>query len=296
MRRFLFTLLLLSLLYLPTASRLAAQTDSTLTLRLMTFNTHHCQGTDNVLNIARVAAIINQVQPDVVALQELDSMCTRSHKVFQLGQLAALTGMHATYGPTINYQGGKYGIGVLSKEKPLSSYQIALPGKEARTLLVCEFDNFVYAATHLALQEENRLTSATRIRQEAAKWDKPLYLAGDFNAQPRSTFMSTLKKYFKVCNKTDVGTYPSDTPTECIDYICKYRVTADVANAVVITDSMASDHRPLYVDVRERLTGIHKTKADVAQSHSAYYDLQGRRIKAPTRGLYIRDGKKVRVK
>ena len=45
-----------------------------------------------------------------------------------------------------------------------------------------------------------------------------------------------------------------------------------------------------------RLTGIHKTKADVAQSHSAYYDLQGRRIKAPTRGLYIRDGKKVRVK
>ena len=41
-------------------------------LRLMTYNVHRCVGVDRDLNVERVAAVIADARPDIVALQELD--------------------------------------------------------------------------------------------------------------------------------------------------------------------------------------------------------------------------------
>ena len=48
------------------------------TLKVMTFNVRHCAGMDLVVDYDRTAAVIALQQPDVVALQELDSMTSRS--------------------------------------------------------------------------------------------------------------------------------------------------------------------------------------------------------------------------
>ena len=63
------------------------------TLKVMTYNVRHCAGMDLVLDYDRTAAVIVQQQPDVVALQELDSMTDRSEQRYQLDELASRTGV-----------------------------------------------------------------------------------------------------------------------------------------------------------------------------------------------------------
>ena len=92
---------------------------------------------DDVTDFRRTAAVINKVCPDVVAVQEIDSVTGRSGGKDVLREIAGLTLMHHMYAPAIDYDGGKYGIGMLSKEKPLGYRYLPLPGREeARALLV----------------------------------------------------------------------------------------------------------------------------------------------------------------
>ena len=65
--------------------------------------------------------------------------------------------MHATFAQALPYQGGGYGVAVLSREKPLSVFKTPLPGAEPRVLLLCEFKDCWFGTTHLSLQETNRL-------------------------------------------------------------------------------------------------------------------------------------------
>ncbi|MEI6679993.1 MAG: hypothetical protein WCL21_15370 [Mariniphaga sp.] len=60
-----------------------------------------------------MAEVIKTIHPDFVALQELDSVTTRSNKVDVLKVLAERFSMHYIYGGSIPYRGGKYGIGIL---------------------------------------------------------------------------------------------------------------------------------------------------------------------------------------
>jgi len=83
-------------------------------VKLMSYNVRNTKGMDGIRNRQRVADVIINETPDVVAVQELDSMTTRSNQQYVLGELAERTQMHATYAPAISFQGGKYGIGILS--------------------------------------------------------------------------------------------------------------------------------------------------------------------------------------
>lgn len=88
-------------------------------LRLMTYNVRNANGMDGICNYQRVANVINNARPDIVAIQELDSMTARSNRTDVLKELAERTQLHPCFTPAIDYDGGKYGIGILSKETPL---------------------------------------------------------------------------------------------------------------------------------------------------------------------------------
>lgn len=98
-------------------------------LTVMSYNVHHCEGMDNKVDEERIARIISVNQPDVVAIQELDSV-TKRCPAYQLQVLGEKTGMYYTYAKSIDYGGGKYGIGILSKERPICVKRIPLPGAE----------------------------------------------------------------------------------------------------------------------------------------------------------------------
>lgn len=220
-------------------------------LQIMSYNVRHCTGMDMVVDYDRTAAVITQQQPDVIALQELDSMTGRSGHHDQLGELASRTGYHSVFGAAIEFDGGKYGVGILTREMPLSTKHIPLPGEEPRLLLVVELKDFVIACTHLDLEEVQRLASVPLIVEEAQRWQKPFLLVGDWNDSPDSELLEAMTQYFTVLSG-DEATYPADEPTECIDYVAAFNGRAEAIGSHVINEPEASDHRPLVVRVRLR--------------------------------------------
>ena len=223
-------------------------------LKLMSYNIRNGKGMDNVRNVQRIANVINNEAPDVVAVQELDSMTTRSNQTFILAEVAERTQMFASYAPAISFQGGKYGIGILSKEEPLSIQRFQLPGREEkRALMVAEFKDYFFACTHLSLTEEDRLASLEIIKNSTNQSDKPFFLAGDLNDTPDSKFIKALQEDFQILTNVKKATYPAPEPTETIDYIAAWKPTSSSFAAIasqVVEEPLASDHRPISTDIR----------------------------------------------
>lgn len=267
----------------------------------MTYNIRHGAGMDDVIDLDRQASVISAAMPDVVGLQEVDSCVKRSSYKPQAALLGSKTGMYATFGGAIPLTGGKYGVAILSKERPLSYRNIPLPGTEKRTLLVCEFEDYVFATTHLDLDEECRLSSLPIILEEASSWDKPFFICGDWNDQPSSTLITRMKRNFRFLNFiTDNKanyTFPADNPNRIIDYIACYpRVNAinSRKSAQVIGEAEASDHRPVLVEVtlKSYATEIVSPPREEEEGNDVIYDLSGRRVSGANRhGVFIQRGK-----
>ena len=223
-------------------------------LKLMSYNVRNTKGMDGIRNCQRVANVIINEAPDVVAVQELDSMTTRSEQKYVLKEIAERTQMHATYAPAISFQGGKYGVGILSKKQPIGIQTFPLPGREEkRMLLVAEFEDYYFACTHLSLTEEDRLASLDIIKQSISNSSKPFFLAGDLNDTPDSKFIKALQQDFQLLTNVEKATYPAPEPTETIDYIAAWKSTTDdfaVVSTQVVEEPMASDHRPITVKLR----------------------------------------------
>ncbi len=264
----------------------------------MSYNIRHGAGMDNVLDLERQAQVISNASPDIVGLQEVDSIVPRSERMDETRRLARSCGMVGTFGKAIPLNGGGYGVAILSKETPLSVRNIPLPGSEKRTLLVCEFEHYVFACTHLDLVEEDRLTSANIILEEANRWEKPFIICGDWNDVPSSKLITQLKRSFVLLNdvtNTKGYTYPADKPTRCIDYIAaKSRSVVRLTNEV-INEPQASDHRPVLVVARIKMAddSVEDVMSPRGETDEAIYDLSGRRVRPGAKGLYIKGNRKM---
>jgi endonuclease/exonuclease/phosphatase family metal-dependent hydrolase len=222
----------------------------------MSYNVRNCTGLDGKTDYQRIANIINNANCEAVAIQELDSMTTRYEGQDMLKNLAELTGMYPTFAPSIDYQGGKYGIGMLTKEKPLSYRRVALPCRsEPRSLQIVELKDYYYCCTHLSLHAEDRETSIGIIIDELSKLDKPVMIAGDFNAEPEEESMKMMAEEFAIFKKDAAPyTFPADKPDIEIDYICLLK-SGEVAKFEVLEHSIIdapveSDHRPIVAEVK----------------------------------------------
>lgn len=219
------------------------------TIRVMDYNVRNCKGLDDDVNYNRIAKVINKYSPDVVAIQELDSITTR-YKTYVLGVLANLTDMHDYFAPARDYKGGKYGLGILSKKPALSMNYYPLPGsEEARVILIVEFEKFYFACTHLSLTTADQIASVDKIRNIFASLDKPVILAGDFNALPQSESIKAFEEFCTPLSDTNQYTFPANDPNRCIDYIFTNDASIVSSGFTVINEPQASDHRPLYVEV-----------------------------------------------
>lgn len=221
------------------------------TITLMSYNVKNCNGNDKFRDISRISKVIVSKAPHFVAIQEIDSCTNRSNKENVMKELAELSGYQYLFASAIEYDEGKYGIGLLSKTKALAYKKVALPGsEEKRTLLIAKFQDFYIACTHLSLTEEDRLASLDIIVEEASKLDKPLYIAGDFNDTPDSQFIKEFSKHFTILSDTEEFTFPSYNPNRVLDYIAQFKKTSRPIKKVrnyVIQETIASDHLPIMV-------------------------------------------------
>jgi len=217
-------------------------------LRILTYNIHHGEGTDGKLDLARLARIINGLNPDVVALQEVDRRTNRSAQVDQAARLAELTGMHSAFGTALYYDGGEYGEAVLSRfpiAAPKARRLPFHPGQEPRTALEATIrpDNglpeFLLVGTHWCHQSSDTRTEQAEQtnRLYPAQGGPPVILAGDLNARPGSPPINTLIERQWV---------DAVAPESKIDYVL-YRQSDPwrVLEVAIPEEDVASDHRPV---------------------------------------------------
>jgi endonuclease/exonuclease/phosphatase family metal-dependent hydrolase len=223
--------------------------------RFMTYNIRVGKGMDKVNNLHRIADVINREKPDVASLQEVDSVTLRTGSVDQIRELGSMTGMHAVFASALDFDGGKYGVGILSREEPLSVKRIPLSGREEpRVLLIVEFSDYVAVSTHFSLTEEDRIASAEILSREAILIDKPVLVGGDFNAEPQSEPVRALCKIFTMLSDDTLPTFPADKPEICIDYVFAKKsdkLDFKVLSRTVIPENIASDHRPVLVVLKK---------------------------------------------
>jgi endonuclease/exonuclease/phosphatase family metal-dependent hydrolase len=225
---------------------------------VVTYNVHHFNPPSeakDVINIDTVAAAIRRTGASLVALQELDSVTLRSHKEFQLKTLADKLGMYYYYGRAISYEGGAYGVGILSK----------YPLKETRTFVLPKVAGFKgedrvvamarvqlpggksawFASTHLDVtKEENRKLQSDAILQLGSDLDAPLLIGGDFNATDEKAGMQSLFTFFTDASAEKGPTIPNINPKRRIDYILFPKTSGFklVSEQVLTEYAYGSDH------------------------------------------------------
>lgn len=224
-----------------------AEAPSGQTLRVLTYNIHHGQGTDGRFDYERLAEIINGLSPDIVMLQEVDRRTQRASGVDQAAKLAQMCRMHSVYGPAMPYQNGQYGQAILARF-PIENMKVhslpQLPGREPRVaveahVVVEDIGPLVLVGTHLCHQDEN-----TRVQQTQRLADllpqrggPPIVLAGDFNSRPGSEPMNVL---------LDNGWIDTITPHSKIDYILvRASDPWQVQEVTILDEPVASDHDPV---------------------------------------------------
>lgn len=237
-----------------------APTDGSQYIRVLSYNIHHGAGMDRQLDLERIAKVIANVKPDIVAMQEVEVNTRRTKQVDQPKVLGELTGMHHVFGKAINFAGGYYGNAVLSRFPVVAQNNIALPGGEPRSLMeltlkLPDSRELILLATHLDTQEATRLKSLPIIHERTkAHANKPMLLAGDLNALPESTELKTLQQDWTLASSGEnLFTYPSETPTRQIDFIlCRPVALWQVVSTEVIDEPVASDHRPILSIIKLR--------------------------------------------
>ena len=76
-------------------------------LKTITFNIHHGQGIDEIIDVKRQAELLKQYNPDVIFLQEIDMYTQRVGDESQLDIISNYTGLYyRTIGINIRYRRG----------------------------------------------------------------------------------------------------------------------------------------------------------------------------------------------
>lgn len=233
-------------------------------LTVLTYNIHHAEGTDKKLDVERIANVIRALEPDLVALQEVDVGTKRTDGVDQAAELGRMTGMQHAHGPSMDFQGGKYGNAILTRIPLQLSTVVPLPHRpggqrEPRAALAAtvrlgppDGRDIVFISTHFDHTGEasDRVAQAEAVNAQLGSSPALSILAGDFNCEPGSPPMVELEKQWT--RVSDGGnSYPSAGPSKGIDHILvrpgdRWRVI----ESTVIAEPVASDHRPVMVKLK----------------------------------------------
>jgi len=228
-------------------------------LRVLTYNIHHGEGIDGRLDLDRLATVMRSVEPDLVAVQEVDQNVPRSGTVDQPAEFARKLQFHFAFGGNLELNGGQYGNLLLSRYPILRHENRVLPrpnSGEPRGLLIGDvaipgrFRDKVHPVrilvTHFDHRNDprERLESVARIRSWTADSPGPCVLAGDLNDVPGSAVLKDLERDWTRAGDLPLPTFPVRNPNQQIDHVLvRPAARWTVREARVLENDVASDHR-----------------------------------------------------
>ena len=229
-------------------------------LRIASYNVHACVGRDGRFDPARIASVVESLDADFVALQEVEDREFEGVGVSQF--LAARLDMHAYRGVTLRRKDADYGNLLLARHKAESVrlHDISVKGGEPRGCIEADFAvgkrRLRMFATHFGLRGGERLTQA-RLLVPSLKRDGAdiCILAGDLNEwRPAAGVLRKLRGIFGYTSRR--RTFPAGSPAFALDPIyVKPRHAAMQVKALRTREiRVASDHLPIVCEVT--LTGL----------------------------------------
>jgi len=228
----------------------------------MTYNIHVGVGMDKKLDLHRIADVINHEQPDLAGLQEVDRGVKRTEGKDEIAELATMTHMHFAFAPNLDFQGGKYGVAILSRLPLNSIMHVMFENKreaERRGMLIVEVKvdgKWVsFVTTHLDYQfADGRLFETEQLLELVEDVKGPLIVVADFNDVPEGSAYKLMDTRFDDAwivsrAKGDGFSYPADKPSKRIDHIF-YRSGGGVhAKRAWVVETLASDHVPVMAEI-----------------------------------------------
>jgi endonuclease/exonuclease/phosphatase family metal-dependent hydrolase len=226
-------------------------------VKIASYNIRYGKGIDCKVNLSRIAEVLEQIKPDIIALLEVDTYRLRSYGAAQAKKLAKILKMNYVYGIVKRYYLASYGNAVLTRY-PIISYQNHLlpdPKDPRRCLQVnldVESSPLSFFNIHLGLNHVVRMYNVKRYVIPLIKSiNRPVILAGDFNAGKNSEEIKMLSPYlndtFTYNRSSFKATFPSNLPVTRIDYIFTNSFCS--CHEFDITNSMASDHLPINAQI-----------------------------------------------
>ncbi len=232
--------------------------------RITTYNIHKCRGLDRRVRPRRIAEVIKETEPDIVALQEVVGMDQGELERNQVRFIAEELGFDYRIGENRRLHGGAYGNAVLTrlpivatqnhditqrKYEPRGCLALTMALKGAQLLRVYN----VHLGTGF-FERRYQVTKLLDLLGHHSSEGPPRLLLGDFNEWPRGLASRLLEEHFNTAEpQRRLGrprTYPGILPLAHVDHIY-YDSALEVKQVVVHRSRLslvASDHLPIVAD------------------------------------------------
>jgi endonuclease/exonuclease/phosphatase family metal-dependent hydrolase len=220
---------------------------------VLTWNIHGGVGRDGRFDLARVVALIRRWQPDIVALQEVDSRRCPPGDIPAFEFIVEQLGFHAVEAKTIVAKDGGYGQMLISRW-PIAAtaiHDISVAGREPRRAIEAEIETpegpIHVVAVHFGLSLRERRSQAKALARIAGRGARTSVVLGDFNDWIRGSVQQALAEEF--ADYTLHRTWPAFRPLLRLDRVfCRPQGVLGGSR----TDPKAaaiSDHLPVIADV-----------------------------------------------
>lgn len=220
-------------------------------LTLATYNIHRCVGSDGRYDPDRIRDVVQELDADIIALQEVDS--PDQHGLELAHWLGKESKFKVVAGPTLLERKGHHGNAVLTRcdYGEIRLVDLSLPGYEPRGAidmdLRCEGEAVQLIATHLGLRPSERRIQVQRLLERVGP---ACVLMGDLNewwlwGHP----LRWIKAMFG--HTPALPTFPSFRPVLPLDriWIRPPAVLRDITVHRTARSAKASDHLPLKATV-----------------------------------------------
>jgi endonuclease/exonuclease/phosphatase family metal-dependent hydrolase len=223
-----------------------------MTLGLASYNVHAWVGRDRRFDPGRIGAVIEELDADVVALQEVERRRVAGLDLIE--SLAGRLGLTAVHGPTLFRADAPYGNALLVRGRVLSllRHDLTVRRREPRGAIEAEVEvrgrRLRVVATHFGLSRRERVRQAglltERIRVSA---DPPTVVLADINEWlPWARTLRLIRRDFRSCGTP--ATYPAALPLLALDRIWihrRVRARLQVRRHDTPLARLASDHLPV---------------------------------------------------
>lgn len=237
--------------------------------RIVSYNIHKGRGLDGRIRIERIAHVLERLEPDIVALQEVVSREGSSKEDHQAGYLADRLGAYFAIGETRRHRGGVYGNVTLCRHAfdLVRHVDLSVPHREPRGVLRTDIHwggHLLHIFNvHLGTAHRERRTQAVRLIDgdllKALDISGARIVLGDFNEWTHGLVTRTLSAEFRLTDLRDclprTRSYPSILPLLNLDHLYfDHHLHMERAWFQRTRLSLiASDHLPLVADFRTAL-------------------------------------------